>query len=276
MKKLGLFAALVLACMLSACGQPVKAGYVGVKAYLYGGDKGLQAEQVGPGRYMVGLNEELYIYPTFTQTSVFCTDSADGSYFTFQTKDGASVSACIGMSSYAEANRAVDLLKKFRAVDEEPFDNILGTWVRQRIADELASQAINYTAFELLQKRIELLDAVQTSVAKEAAAVGIVIEKLSWIGNINYPPNVQAAINNTLESVQNAERARQDLLTAEAQSKVTIVEAQAKADAIRIQAEAIAKNPSVLQLKAIEKWDGALPQVTSGGTPFVQLNGASK
>jgi hypothetical protein len=27
----------------------------------------------------------------------------------------------------------------------------------------------------------------------------------------------------------------------------------------------------VLQLRAIEKWDGHLPQVTSGGTPFIQL-----
>jgi hypothetical protein len=29
----------------------------------------------------------------------------------------------------------------------------------------------------------------------------------------------------------------------------------------------------VLRLRAIEKWDGHLPQVTSGGTPLISLSG---
>jgi hypothetical protein len=38
-----------------------------------------------------------------------------------------------------------------------------------------------------------------------------------------------------------------------------------------VQGDTLRSNPQVLQLRAIEKWDGHLPQVTSGATPFIQL-----
>lgn len=274
MKKLFMtVGALILASLVTACGQPVEAGYVGVRTELYGSNKGVQSEEVGPGRYMIGWNERLYVYPTFTQTMQFCTgDEADAPYFTFQTGDGAQVTACVGISASAKPDSASLLLQKFRATDREPFDNILRSWVYQRISDELNAQASSFTAFELTKARIEMLKKVQDKVAAEAAQYGIIIEKLSWISPLNYPANVQRSINDTLESVQKAEKAKQDQFAAEAQAKVTVVEAQAQADRIRIEGESIRQNPQVLQMRAIEKWDGQLPQVTGAATPFVNIS----
>ena len=40
--------------------------------------------------------------------------------------------------------------------------------------------------------------------------------------------------------------------------------------------KALRADPEVLKLRAIEKWDGRLPQVTSGATPFVSLGGDTR
>ena len=39
-----------------------------------------------------------------------------------------------------------------------------------------------------------------------------------------------------------------------------------------MQGQALRANPEVLRLRAIEKWDGKMPQVSGGATPFVNLN----
>jgi len=44
-----------------------------------------------------------------------------------------------------------------------------------------------------------------------------------------------------------------------------------EARAISLQGAALRANPEVLRLRAVERWDGKLPQVTSGATPFVEL-----
>jgi hypothetical protein len=45
-----------------------------------------------------------------------------------------------------------------------------------------------------------------------------------------------------------------------------------EAESIRIINEALAANPRYVDLKAVEKWDGKLPQVTgSTGAPFINL-----
>ena len=51
---------------LAAC-STVPAGHVGVKVYLLGGSKGVDSEELGVGRYWIGWNEQLYIFPTYMQ-----------------------------------------------------------------------------------------------------------------------------------------------------------------------------------------------------------------
>jgi prohibitin 2 len=56
----------------------------------------------------------------------------------------------------------------------------------------------------------------------------------------------------------------------EAQQKIEA--AKGKAKAIQVEASAIANNPLVLQLRALEKWNSILPQyVGSGSMPFIQM-----
>ncbi|EFN3729250.1 SPFH/Band 7/PHB domain protein, partial [Escherichia coli] len=49
--------------------------------------------------------------------------------------------------------------------------------------------------------------------------------------------------------------------------------AQAEADAIRLRGEALRQNPNVMELEAINKWNGQLPQYMTQGanTPFITV-----
>lgn len=46
-----------------------------------------------------------------------------------------------------------------------------------------------------------------------------------------------------------------------------------KAEAIKIEGETIRTNLQILQMRAIEKWDGKLPFVTGSAIPFIDVKG---
>ena len=264
---------------LAACGDLVPRGTVGIKFNEYGGNRGVQPEVKQPGRYWLGIGERLYTYQTTTQTIEFCNEEVNqqafhASQIVFQSSDNAVVSGCIGMNFHAIEDQVPVLFERFQgqsAGDNTPLDTIARTWLRQQLADILNEEAAQHTAFGLLPARGQVLADAETRIKAIAAEAGIFIEGLSWMGPLTYPDNVQRSINATLEAVQEAERARQQLAAAEAEALVTVTNAQAEADAARIIAQAIAANPNIVQYMAVEKWDGHLPQVTGGATPFINL-----
>ena len=97
MKKLLL--TVVLSSFLVGCSD-VPSGYVGVKVNLLGSEKGVDSQELGTGRYWLGINEQLYIFPMFTQTQVWTKDANEGSpnddSMTFQTIEGLDVNADLG------------------------------------------------------------------------------------------------------------------------------------------------------------------------------------
>ena len=48
--------------------------------------------------------------------------------------------------------------------------------------------------------------------------------------------------------------------------------AEAEAKSIKIKGDALSKNPEVLELSKIEKWNGEVPQVVGATTPFISLS----
>jgi regulator of protease activity HflC (stomatin/prohibitin superfamily) len=82
------------------------------------------------------------------------------------------------------------------------------------------------------------------------------------------------AKNEKLMRVTQAESAAEDRkLGASAEAFSTEVQSKARADAIRREAEALQQSPEIIQLRSIEKWDGVLPRISSGGVvPFLNLD----
>lgn len=83
---------------------------------------------------------------------------------------------------------------------------------------------------------------------------------------------LQAKNEKLMRTTQAEAAAAERKLAAEAEAFSTEVQSKARADAIRREAEALKQSPELIQLRAVEKWDGSLPRVTTPGVvPFLNM-----
>ncbi|GAB4169520.1 MAG: prohibitin family protein [Terrimicrobiaceae bacterium] len=88
---------------------------------------------------------------------------------------------------------------------------------------------------------------------------------------------LQAKNEKIMRTTQAEAAAAERKLAAEAEAFSTEVQSKARADAIRREAEALKQSPELIQLRAVEKWDGALPRMsTPGVVPFLNMNPAGQ
>ena len=251
----------------------VPAGYVGVRVNLYA-DKGVDNEVVGTGRYFLGINEQLYRFPTFNQLISY------EEPFTFQTSDAMDVRARVGVEYNILPEKAATIFQTYR----KGIEDITEINLRQYISDALIKHAAAMDINELTQGgKTALLDGVLKELRGKLDPVGIRVVKLSWVTDLIYPEQVKESINAKIEATQRALLRENEVAQskAEAQKRIeeargiaesTRLRAQAEADAIAIKARALRDNPDVIQLNAIEKWDGKLPQMMTADAPMPLIN----
>ncbi len=252
----------------------VQAGYVGVRVNLYA-DKGVQNETVGTGRYFLGINEQLYRFPTFNQLWNY------EQPFVFQTSDAMDIRAELGIEYNIEAAKAATVFATYR----KGIDEITDVNLRQYIADSLIKNTAAMDINALTQGgKTHLLDAVTKEIRAKLDPIGIRIVKLSWLTDLQYPEQVRQSINAKIEATQRAllrenevaqskAEAEKLRVAAQGEADAQLTRARAEAEAIAIKAKALADNPAVLELNAIEKWNGVLPQylTTGAAVPFVPM-----
>lgn len=272
------FLAAALALSLTACSyEKVPAGNVGVKYYLLGGDKGVSSQEVGPGRYFLTMNEELYLFPTFTQNYTW----SGGEAISFQTREGLNVSADIGISYSVAPDKVSVLFEKYRKGIGEITDLYLRNMVRDALVTAASTQPIE-TVYGA--GKAELISKVEVTVRAQVAPIGINIERIYWIGQLTLPPNVVASINAKIQATQMAEQRRNEVEQAKAEAEklrqsaqgaadAKLLVAKSEAEAIRIKGEALRENAGLVQLQAVEKWNGVLPVTMMGNNsvPFVTI-----
>lgn len=260
-------AATLLVGSLTGC-DSVPAGYVGVQVERYGDDRGVNMEVKNPGRYFNGPNVDMYLFPTFTQTYVWGKSGEVDESFTFQSVEGMSLGADVGISYFIEKDKAAAVFQKYRKGVEE----ITGTVLRAKVRDALTKVASTMNVESLYGAgKAELQSKVEQLVKASAAKDGITVDTLYFVGNIRLPEQVMRSVNAKIAATQIAQQKENELRAAEADAAKAIAIAKGEAEAVEIKARALRENPQVLQQMAIEKWDGRLPQVTSANTPFVNL-----
>lgn len=272
---------LVLAVIMLAACHKVPAGNVGIKFNLYGSDKGVQTQELPPGRYWSGINTEFYNFPTYTQTRVWDHD-VDGKdeSLTFGTVEGLTVNADVGITYHIDPTKVTVLFQTYR----KGLDEITDLYLRNMVRDALVQQASTMGVESVYGKgKADLIQKVQDQVQNEIAGRGIVVEKIYWTGKLNLPDNVVKSINAKIQATQMAEQRKNEVAQAQAEAQKVEAEAQgqanaklalaeAEAKAISLRGEALRNNPGVAELNAIEKWDGHLPQYQlSGAMPFINV-----
>lgn len=271
---------------LTSCSK-VPAGNVGVVVHLLGGAKGVDVEERGVGRYWLGWNDEMFLFPTFTQNDTW----KDKESITFQTKEGLNVNADIGVSFHVDPTKVTAVFQKYR----KGIDEISDIYLRNMVQDSLVKTASTQEVETVYgQGKAELLASVEEQVRKEVEPIGIVIEHIYWVGTLRLPDNVVSAINAKIGATQMAAQRENEIqqtkaeaqkvieaARGEAESKLAV--ARANAEAVKLQGEAEAAaieakskalntNPQLVQYEIARNWNGVLPTTTMGSSSIPMLN----
>lgn len=280
----GAVAAVVTAITLIAMLERVPVGYVGIKVDLLGGSKGIDTEEIGPGRTLIGINEDLFVFPTFTQTVGWTKGanpelgSPNNEEMSFQTAEGLTVTADVGASISVDPTKVNMLFQKYR----KGMDEIVDSYVRRNIQNALVDQAGKMSIDSVYGAgKTEMMKLAFEATRKDLAEFGIILENLYWIGELRLPPTVVESINKKIAATQEAQQRVNEVEKAKAQANIDREKAEGEADAVLIAAKAQAKanqllaesiSPTLVNYKALERWDGKLPGSMHGAVPFVNVN----
>jgi len=187
------------------------------------------------------------------------------------------VTAEVGISYHLRPECIPVIFQKYRRGMEE----ITHTFIRNYIRDAINKSASHIKIEDLYSSAKEsFFSDVEGHVRRELSPIGIEITRIYLIGRFHFPPTVIASLNSKIEATQRAQQRENELREAEAEAKKKIAQAEGQAKCSMLQAEAEAKanlilaqsvTAELIQWQAVQKWDGKLPTVTSGATPFIQV-----
>jgi len=260
----------------------VEAGYVGIKVDLLGSAKGVSSVEVGPGRYFIGINEDLYIFPTFAVNYVWTKDPAEGSKndesVTFQSIEGMNVSADIGITYSVDPKMVSDLFQRYR----KGINEITDVYLRNAVRDSLVSSASQMKIRQIYgQGKNDLMASVESRVRTQVSKYGINIERIYWIGGLRLPKSVVQSVNDEIAATAKSRQRQNEVEAAKAEANKARAKAQGKADAILSVATAQAQansllaqslNQTIIDYETVKRWDGKLPVYTGAGTPLINIS----
>ena len=179
-------------------------------------------------------------------------------------KDLQTVNIVVALNYHVDAAKVADIYEK------------LGLQYKERIIDPAMQEAVKastakFTAEELITKRELVRDDIKTQLRARLQERDIVVDEFNIV-NFRFSKVFNEAIEAKVTAEQSALAARNKLEQIKFEAEQRVAEAKGKAEAITVESNALRSNPQILELRALEKWNGVLPQVTgSGGIPFINL-----
>jgi len=149
----------------------------------------------------------------------------------------------------------------------------VGLSYKERIIDPAVQESMKaataqFTAEELITRRGEVSVQIKDMLSERLLTHSILVDEFNIV-DFSFSAVFNEAIEMKQTAEQSALKAQRDLERVKIEAEQQITSARAEAEGQRLQRQTI--SAEILQLRAIEKWDGHLPQVTSGGTPFIDL-----
>jgi len=162
----------------------------------------------------------------------------------------------------------------------------IGIQFKERIIDPAILEVVKavtakYSAEELITKRPAVSDAMRVALMDRLIENNIAVDAFSIVV-FSFSPVFTEAIEAKQTAEQLALKAKRDLDRIKIEAEQKIAAAKAEAESLRLQRANI--SPDLIELrrieanmKAIEKWNGILPQVTGGGAiPLIGLGDTTK
>jgi regulator of protease activity HflC (stomatin/prohibitin superfamily) len=254
---------------LSAAFTRVQPGYVGIRVNNIGPGAGVVSQPLPVGWYFAPPGTNIYEYPVYTRTYTWTKSPTEQTTidksFTFQDKNGLGLSADVAVAYHVDATRAPILFQRYRS----DMDAIISGPLRNAIRNAVVERASQLGVEEIYgPHKSELISTALRRVQHDFSPVGLQVEQLYWAGNIVVPDAVLQQINAKIANEQAALAAQANVATATADAQARVAKATGDARAIQAEAEAIRTNPEIIQLRAVEKWDGKLPTYTGANAPL--------
>jgi len=207
---------------------------------------------------------------------------------TAASKDLQDVNTIIAFNYHADKSRAHVI---YQQVGYE-YDKRI---VEPAIEESVRAVTAKYTAEELITKREQVSSDIKALLTTKLSSFNILVDAFNVL-NFKFSDQFAQAIEGKQTAEQNALteknvltkkqiQALQVAAEAEGQRNAAILQAngtatakvlnaEAEARAIEMQGEALRKNPDVLRLRQIEKWDGKVPQIALGqnAMPLVDVS----
>jgi regulator of protease activity HflC (stomatin/prohibitin superfamily) len=276
-----IIALLVLSLVLRV--TRIEAGHVGVEINLAGRQRGASEIPVRTGWVVYSpLTTQIIEFPTYVQTVKWTKDTSEGhpvnEEMGFNSKEGMEIFVDVSLSYAIDPAKAPDFYVKYRVDDLDRFTHGI---LRDIVRNSLNEVASTYVVEDIYgEGKAEFLHKVEGMIQQKVSAVGVGVQQFGFIGAPRVPPVIATAITAKAQAIQQAERARNELATtqAEAAKKIAEAEGDAKSLVTRAQGEADANRirqnsltPQLLDLRRIEnnralidKWNGQLPTVETG------------
>lgn len=184
---------------------------------------------------------------------------------TAASKDLQSVSSRVAVNYAVNPNQVVQL---YQNVGENYRERLISPAIQESVKSVTA----RFTAEELITKRGEVSDQILNELRNRLTSDGITITDLNIV-DFDFSASFNRAIEEKVTAEQDALAAKNKLEQVKYEAEQQIAASRGKAEAQRIEGAALSANPQVIELRAIEKWDGKLPVYMTGTTtPFVKVN----
>lgn len=239
--------------------ERIDSGQTGIIVNLAGSDRGVDDAKVETGWVIYNrFVKQLFEYPAFAQI-------VDYEPFDIQDKKGTIFKTDPTIEYYIKRDDAKIVFLRYRKTTEELEQSVILTEVKNAYKDVAGL----YETDSLINNRPAFEKEVENLLKERLSKRGFTFSNIQS----SVKPNdvLQAAIDAKNTAVQNALKVENEKKAAIAEAEKVVAAAKGKADANRILQQSI--TPELIQLKAVEKWDGKLPLSTSGNTlPFLNLD----
>ncbi len=226
-------------------------------------------------------------YPTALRTYTMVRRSNEGSAtgddsIDLPTAEGQHIRQDLSVTYNTSEEKAAQVFKSFRGAD---ISEIEATFIRRTIITVAQNVAGQMNLSEVISsKRNVLQDQIQKNLTGELEKMGFLLDKVN-LGASHLPPSLETQMQQKMAAQQQAQQAEYELQKQEMLAKANVAKAQGEAQSILVRAKAEAEgnrllqatlSAALIQSKTIEKWNGILPQVTGGSTPFLDLRAPTK
>lgn len=251
--KLAIMAAIAFGVivLLSASFETVGPGHKGVVFSRFGG---IQDHVLGEGlQFKIPFVE--FIIPIDVRIQKAQTDS------TASSKDLQTVSSTIAVNYHVDPDKVNTIYQE------------IGTQYKVRVIDPAVQESVKaataqFTAEELIGKREAVKEVIKENLTIRLAKFNILVDEFNII-DFQFSRKFNEAIELKVEAEQTKLKAEMDLERIKVEADQIRTRAKAEADAQELQNRTV--TAKILQLRAIEKWDGHFPQVVGGAMPFIDV-----